>query len=123
MWIRDRTGRGRTRAAEQPPAARGRSAHALTLRAEIPGARNGIGLYPAYAEKLFEVSQRLHAAEEFEGTGIGLASVRRILKRHGGRTWANAAPGAGATFYFSRPRATETGNGPLSSSLREERER
>ncbi len=68
---------------------------------------NGIGIDMRYADSIFEAFRRLHSRDEIEGSGIGLALVKRIVERHGGKVWVESLAGQGSTFFFTVPRRTE----------------
>lgn len=104
VWINLLGNAAKYSARAVPPRIQVFSTHDDRTRETIFAVRdNGVGFDPQYVEKLFKVFSRLHSEREYQGTGIGLALVHRIVTRHGGRVWAESQPGAGATFFFSLP--------------------
>ena len=93
----------------QPDARIEVSARAETGEVTYSVRDNGVGFDMAYADKLFGVFQRLHRQDEFEGTGVGLAIVQRVIHRHGGNIWAESSPGQGAAFHFTLPTGAQNG--------------
>jgi signal transduction histidine kinase len=90
----------------QPPSRIVIAARAARDQWHVSVADNGIGIEPQYADRVFQMFQRLHARGDYEGSGIGLAIAKRIVERHGGTIWLQAPPAGGTTVVFALPRVT-----------------